>query len=207
MIQLALKRQMDFLGALIALAVLTPLFLVAALLIKLDSPGPVFYRRARAGKDAKKFFPLKFRSMVHKADTMGLKLGIKEGDVRITRVGRILRDWGLDELPQLFNVLKGEMSLIGPRPMLAEQIQWLNENQRKRLWMRPGMGGLALVKGRRAMLWKDRLRYDVEYVENWSLWLDLKLIFQTLWVVLVKREGMYEIEGGLQDEFIKDLTR
>jgi len=198
---------MDLWGACVAILLLTPFFLTAFLFIKLDSPGPVFYRRARAGQDGEEFVPYKFRTMIYKADTVGLKLGIEEGDARITRVGKALRDWGLDELPQLFNVLKGEMSLIGPRPMLPEQIQWLNVEQRKRLEMRPGMGGLALVKGRRAMLWKDRLKYDVEYVENWSLRLDVKLIFQTLWAVLVKREGLYEIEGGLQDEFIKDLTR
>lgn len=197
------KRQMDFWGALAALILLAPLLLAIALLIKLETPGPVFYRRTRVGKDGRPLSPFKFRTMAEKADRQGLGLNVQEGDSRITRAGKVLRAWGLDEFPQLLNVLKGEMSLIGPRPMLPEQAALLNEEQKKRLVMKPGMGGLALVKGRNALTWAERIAYDVEYVEKWNLLMDLKLIFQTLWVVLVKRRGLYEADAGLEDEFNK----
>lgn len=128
------------------------------------------------------------------------------GDLRITRVGRFLREWGFDELPQLINVLKGEMSIVGPRPTLRYQVDQYDDFQRRRLLVKPGITGWALVHGRNLLSWEERIKYDVWYVDHWSLWLDLQVMFKTLWVVLVTREGVYG-NGGVNDDFTGPIHR
>lgn len=117
-----------------------------------------------------------------------------------------MRNWGLDELQQLINVLKGEMSLVGPRPTLKYQVEQYDDFQRKRLLVKPGITGLAVIHGRNLLSWEERIKYDVWYVKNWSLWLDLKIMLKTLWVVLVARQGIYG-PGGINDDFTGDLTQ
>lgn len=200
-IQLFLKRSFDILGATLGLIILSPLFLVIAILIKLDSPGPVFFRYERIGKDGKPFFPFKFRTMVKGAIEKGLGYNVAENDERISRPGRFLRKWGIDEFPQLINVLKGEMSLVGPRPTFRYQVEKYNDFQRKRLLMKPGITGLALLHGRNLPSWEERIKYDVWYVENWSFWLDFKIILKTFYLIFIKQEGVYG-RGGINDPFL-----
>jgi len=200
-IQKIIKRTFDFLGGLIGLAILTPFFWIIAILIKLDSPGPVFFRYERIGKDGKSFKPFKFRTMKEGAIKEGLGYNVAENDERITRIGRFLRRWGIDEFPQMINVLKGEMSLVGPRPTLRYQVEKYNDFQRKRLLVKPGITGWALIHGRNLPSWEERIKYDVWYIENWSLWLDFKILLKTLHLIFIKKEGIYG-RGGINDPFI-----
>jgi len=200
-VQKIIKQSIDFLGALIGIIILGPLFLIVAILIKLDSRGPVFFRYERIGKDGKPFKPFKFRTMIEGAIETGLGYNIAENDERITRIGRFLRKWGIDEFPQLINVLRGEMSLVGPRPTLRYQVEKYNDFQRKRLLMKPGITGWALIHGRNLPSWEERIKYDVWYVENWSLWLDFKISLKTLDLIFIKKEGVYG-RGGVNDPFI-----
>ena len=163
-------------------------------MIRLDSPGPVFFRQQRIGKDGHPFVPLKFRSMVDKATTMGLGLNVSTDDPRITRVGRVLRNTSLDELPQLFNVLTGEMSLVGPRPTLPDQVAAYNNFQRRRLLVKPGITGWAQVNGRNAIPWEERIKLDVWYVENCSLKLDFTILLKTI-KTWTRQEGLYGPSG------------
>ena len=195
-----LKEIFDKTIAIVALIILSPLFIVISVLIKLDSPGPVFFIQERAGVKGKLFNSIKFRTMMHKAAECGLGLNVKDGDERITRVGRFLRAWSLDELPQLINVLKGDMSIVGPRPTLQYQVVLYNDFQRKRLLVKPGITGWAQVNGRNAISWEQRIKLDVWYVENWSMWLDLKIILKTIKVV-IKKEGLYGARG-INDDFM-----
>ncbi len=188
------KACLDFAGAWLGLMVLSPLIYLFAMLIRLDSPGPVFFRQERIGKNGKPFMSYKFRSMVDNATAFGLGLNVAVDDDRITRVGQFLRSTSLDEIPQLFNVLKGEMSLVGPRPTLRYQVERYNEVQRRRLLVKPGITGWAQINGRNAIPWEERIRLDVWYVDNWSLGLDLKILARTLKTVL-RREGLYGPEG------------
>lgn len=189
-LQLFIKRLFDFLLSLILLIVLSPLFLIIAILIKLDSEGEIFFKQERAGLNGKPFMIYKFRTMVKNAEKIGDGYYTGENDPRITRIGRFLRKTSLDELPQLINILKGEMSIIGPRPTLMYQVEKYDAFQRKRLLMKPGVTGLAQVNGRNSLSWPERIKYDVYYVENWNLWMDIKIFFKTFLVVL-KGEGVY----------------
>ena len=200
-IQLALKCLIDILLSFIGLVLLTVPFAIIALAIKLDSKGPIFFRQERVGKDGQSFKVWKFRTMVVGAVQQGLGYNIAKDDSRITRVGALLRNWGLDELPQLINVFIGEMSLVGPRPTLRYQVERYNDFQRRRLQVKPGITSLAVVLGRNALSWKERIEFDVWYVEHWSLWLDIKILFKTLWTVLVTHEGLYG-EDGVNDPFV-----
>lgn len=194
--QLALKRAMDIVLSAIGLTLLALPFMIIAIAIKRDSQGPAFFGQERVGRGGKPFRAWKFRTMVvHQAP--GYQ--VAQGDPRITRVGRLLRDWGFDELPQLINVLLGPMSLVGPRalPYRAEQY---DGHQRRRLKMKPGLTGWVVVNGRNRLGWEERMRLDVWYIENFSLWLDLVILLRTLWVVLVTREGVYG-PGGVNEEF------
>jgi len=199
--QLLLKRIFDFFGAVIGLVLLSPLFLIVAILIKLDSPGPIFFKYERIGKDGKPFVPFKFRTMIKDAIEKSLGYNIVKNDERITKIGKFLRKWGIDELPQLINVLKGEMSLVGPRPTFQYQVEKYNDFQKKRLIMKPGITGWALIHGRNLLPWEERIKYDVWYIENWSLWLDFKILLETLNLIFIKREGIYG-KGGINDPFI-----
>jgi lipopolysaccharide/colanic/teichoic acid biosynthesis glycosyltransferase len=174
------KEAFDKATAIVALIILSPLFIVISVLIKLDSPGPVFFIQERAGLQGKLFNSFKFRTMMHKAAECGLGLNVKDGDERITGVGKFLRTWSLDELPQIINVLKGDMSIVGPRPTLQYQVALYSDFQRKRLLVKPGITGWAQVNGRNAISWEQRIKLDVWYVENWSLWLDFKIILKTI---------------------------
>lgn len=200
MLQLLLKRIFDFLGAFLGLVALSPLFLITAILIKLDSKGHVFFMYERAGKNGKIFKPFKFRTMKEGAIKEGLGYNVSKNDSRITKVGYFLRKWGIDEFPQLINVFLGEMSLVGPRPTFTRQTEKYNEFEKKRLKMKPGLAGWALVHGRNSLSWEERIKYDVWYVENWSLWLDVKIIFKTFYLIFIKQEGVYG-KGGVNDDF------
>ena len=200
-IQLILKRLIDILLSLIGLILLVIPFGIIALAIKLDSKGPVFFRQARVGKKGRSFKVWKFRTMIQDAQSKGLGVTVAEDDDRITRVGRFLRNLGLDELPQLINVLVGDMSLVGPRPTLAYQVDHYDDFQRRRLEVRPGITSLAVVSGRNALCWEERIKLDVWYIDHWSLRLDLSILFRTLWKVLVTREGLYGVDG-VNDSFV-----
>jgi len=197
----AVKRSIDLLTSIGMLALLSLPFLVILLAIVLDDGRPVFFRQERIGLRGKPFRVWKFRTMVVGAATKGLRETVSVDDERITRVGRILRDWGLDELPQLINVLTGEMSLVGPRPTLAYQVAQYNDVQRRRLEAKPGITSLAVVSGRNALPWRKRIELDVRYVDHASVWLDLRILLRTLWCVLVTREGLYG-EDGTNDPFV-----
>lgn len=185
-----LKQLFDSILSFILILLLLPLLLLISVLIKLDSRGPVFFVQVRVGKDHKPFQIFKFRTMVPNAIHMGTGIYTDENDPRITRIGRFLRKTSLDELPQLFNILKGDMSFIGPRPTIKEQVIQYDDFQKKRLLMKPGITGLAQVNGRNSISWSERIKFDVQYVENWSLCLDLKILFRTVTVIL-KQEGLY----------------
>jgi len=199
--QLILKHLIDILLSLIGLVLLAMPFAIIAVAIKLDSKGPVFFRQERVGKDGRSFKVWKFRTMVVGAVQQGLGHNVAKDDSRITRIGAVLRNWGLDELPQLINVFVSEMSLVGPRPTLRYQVERYNDFQQRRLKMKPGITSLAVVSGRNALSWKERIRLDVWYVKQWSLWLDIKILFKTLWTVLVTHEGLYG-EDGVNDTFV-----
>jgi lipopolysaccharide/colanic/teichoic acid biosynthesis glycosyltransferase len=162
-----------------ALLVASPLLALAALAVKLEDGGPILYRQVRVGRDGADFELLKLRTMVVGAETMGAGLAVNHGDPRITRTGRVLRKLSLDELPQLWNVVRGEMSVIGPRPTLRYQVEQYDERQRHRLDVKPGITGWAQVNGRASLPWADRIELDVWYVEHRSPLLDLKILART----------------------------
>jgi lipopolysaccharide/colanic/teichoic acid biosynthesis glycosyltransferase len=198
----AAKRLLDLSVAIPAVILLALPFAAIALAIKLDDGGPVFFRQERVGRGGRPFRVWKFRTMVVDAVSKGLGVTVAAGDERITRVGRALRNLGIDELPQVLNVLTGEMSLVGPRPTLSYQVEHYDARQRRRLEVRPGITSLAVVSGRNALSWKDRIELDVWYIDHWSLGLDLKILFRTLWCVLVTREGLYG-KDGVNDSFVE----
>ena len=162
-----------------ALLVASPFLALAALAVKLEDAGPVLYRQTRVGRDGVDFELLKLRTMVVGAERMGAGLAVDRGDTRITRAGRLLRRLSLDELPQLWNVVRGEMSVIGPRPTLRYQVEQYDERQRQRLDVKPGITGWAQVNGRAALPWADRIALDVWYVEHRSPLLDLQILART----------------------------
>jgi lipopolysaccharide/colanic/teichoic acid biosynthesis glycosyltransferase len=171
----------------------SPLLALAALAVKLEDGGPVLYRQTRVGKDGVDFELLKLRTMVVGAETMGAGLSVDHGDSRITRSGRVLRKLSLDELPQLWNVVRGEMSVIGPRPTLRYQVEQYDERQRHRLDVKPGITGWAQINGRAALPWADRIELDVWYVEHRSPSIDVKILART---PLALFRGTYKGETG-----------
>jgi undecaprenyl phosphate N,N'-diacetylbacillosamine 1-phosphate transferase len=201
-----LKRLFDFTAALLMLLLLSPVLIVITLLIKLTSRGPVFFLQERAGRYGRAFTIYKFRTMVVGAEKIGDGVYTGANDARITRVGNFLRAWSLDELPQLLNILTGDMSIIGPRPTLMYQIEEYDEFQKQRLLARPGVTGWAQVNGRNSLTWPERITLDVWYVENWSLWLDLKILFKTVAVVF-KREGIYAEKSNFVIRDGKELNQ
>ena len=182
-VDLAIKRAVDFLGSGIGLIVVSPIFLITVILMELFMPGTVFFKQQRVGKNGTLFNILKFRSM--KVDKEAEKSHDFTKDAeRMTPFGNLIRRLKIDELPQLINVFKGDMSLVGPRPTIKEQTDLYNDYQRQRLKMRPGMTGLAQVNGNISLSWDERIKYDVEYVTNFSVLLDLKILFKTVGVVV-----------------------
>ena len=179
-IQLAVKQFMDFTLSLCLLLLLLPLFIIVSIAICLETKGSFLFIQERVGKNEKLFRIYKFRTMVKNAQNMGLKHRVIENDPRITRVGRVLRLTSIDELPQLINILKGHMSFIGPRPTLKYQTDQYDAYHKQRLLMKPGMTGLAQVKGRKSLDWNERFKYDIYYIHHYSLLLDAKIFLLTI---------------------------
>ncbi|MFA0736792.1 MAG: hypothetical protein OGMRLDGQ_003292 [Candidatus Fervidibacter sp.] len=185
-IQLLIKRLFDIIFSLTLIILLAPLILFIALLIWVTMGRPILFRQRRVGYKGQVFTIYKFRTMTEERDEHG---NLLPDEQRLTRFGRFLRETSLDELPELFNVLKGDMSLVGPRPLLVEYLPYYTPEERKRHNMRPGITGWAQVNGRNAITWDQKLALDVWYVDNWSLWLDFKIILMTI-IKVIKREGI-----------------
>jgi len=194
-LQLALKRVFDLVLSLLCLVVLAPVLALIALCISLDSPGDVFFKLRVAGRDGKPFDQWKFRTMIQNARDTAHRFETSATDPRITRIGRFLRRWSLDELPQLWNILRGEMSLVGPRPAFLEVAQRYSPDQARRLQMRPGLTGLAQLQGRNLLPWEQRIVLDIAYIDRYSLWLDTKTLWRTI-PLLLRGTGVYG-EGGV----------
>ncbi len=178
-----------------------PLFFISVL-VKLDSKGPIFFRQERVGKDGKLFRIWKFRTMVENASQLGLGIEIAKNDSRITRMGKFLRRFGIDEIPQVFNIIAGEMSLVGPRTALPHQFLQYTDFEKKRLRVKPGITNINILKGWNTLPWKERIKWDVWYIDHWSLWLDLKIMALTPIIVLTGR-GQYG-ENGIVEDYKSD---
>jgi lipopolysaccharide/colanic/teichoic acid biosynthesis glycosyltransferase len=190
-----IRRAVDVLVSAMALAVSSPVLALAALAIRLESPGGVVYRQGRVGLNGHPFDVIKLRTMVEGAEHKGAGLAVNVDDARITRVGALLRRTSLDELPNLLNVLRGEMSLIGPRPTLPIQVEQYTERQRGRLAIKPGITGWAQVNGRAALPWSERIELDLWYIQHRSLALDMKILWRTVAMVL-GGSGLYKGAAG-----------
>jgi lipopolysaccharide/colanic/teichoic acid biosynthesis glycosyltransferase len=184
------NRALDLAVAGLLIVLTAPLLGLAALAIKLESRGPVIYRQRRIGKDGRPFELLKLRTMVPGAESMGAGIYVLEGDPRITRTGRLLRRFSLDELPNLVNVLRGDLAIVGPRPTVQEQVDGYTERQRRRLEVKPGITGWAQINGRTSLPWPERIELDVWYVEHRSLRLDLRILARTI-RMLATGHGLY----------------
>ena len=191
----ALKRGFDLTAGALLLALAAPLLAAACAAIRIESRGAAVYRQRRVGKDGEEFDLLKLRTMVSGAERIGAGLAVDEGDPRITRVGALLRRWSLDELPNLVNVLRGEMSLVGPRPTVQVQVAQYSARQLGRLSVEPGITGWAQVKGRAALPWHERIELDLWYIEHWSVLLDLRILAETV-RLLVSGQGLYRGPTG-----------
>ena len=192
-----LKRPIDILCALAAIIVFSWLYVIVAILVRVKLGSPVLFTQDRPGKDEKIFKLYKFRTMTDARDENG---NLLPDDVRLTKFGKFLRSTSLDELPEAFNILKGDMSVIGPRPLLVKYLPLYNEEQRKRHNVRPGLSGLAQVNGRNTVTWEQKFAYDVEYVEKVTFLGDVKIIFDTVKSVL-KREGISSETSVTMEEF------
>ncbi len=188
-----MRRAFDVVASALALIVASPLLLAAAVAIRLETPGSPLYRQRRVGLDGHEFDVLKLRTMVAGAEHQGAGLAVEAGDARITRVGRFLRRTSIDELPNLVNVLRGEMAVVGPRPTVPAQVARYTDRQRGRLTVRPGLTGWAQVNGRTSLSWDERIEFDIWYVEHRTLLLDARIIWRTVRLVLggddVHRDG------------------
>lgn len=200
---LKIKRLLDMILSLIGLIVISPIFLIVAVAIKIDSKGPVIFKQKRLGKNGKEFEIYKFRSMVVGAEKIGTGVYSKKGDSRVTRVGNFIRMTSIDELPQLVNILKGEMSFIGPRPVLTYhpwKLEEYTEEQLKRFEVRPGITGWAQVHGRKCIEWTKRIDLDNYYVKNCSFLIDLKILFKTVKVLFSMENNVNTIETDTKNE-------
>ena len=195
-----IRRALDILVAAVALLATAPLIALAMLAVRLESRGSPLYRQLRIGLDGRAFEMLKLRTMVAGAESIGAGLAVNEGDPRVTRVGAILRRTSIDELPNLLNVLRGEMSLIGPRPTVPAQVEQYTPRQRRRLEIRPGITGWAQVHGRASLPWSERIELDLYYIEHRSPALDLKILLRTFQVVLGGSDLYKGQAGGWEGE-------
>ena len=194
---LACKRLFDITVAGSALFVLSPLIALISLAIKLDDRGPILFVQERVGRNRRNFRCYRFRTMVLGAESIGNGLIVTENDARITRVGRLLRQWTLDEIPQLINVLMGDMSIVGPRPWVPDQAAYCSQADSRRFNFKPGMAGWAWIHGRNRLPWEERVRLDLFYVDHWSLALDFSILTKAF-VLLFRRDGVYfaQADGG-----------
>lgn len=198
-INLFIKRIFDVISSGIAIIVLLPIFIIVSILIKNDSEGPIFFKQERRTKNGKIFLMYKFRTMVVNAEKMGTGLFNYENDPRVTKVGRVLRNTSIDELPQLFNIFKGDMSVVGPRPCVKYELgdfDTLNKKYKKRFEMKAGLTGLAQVKGRNDISWEDKVIYDNKYIEDFQrlgVIIDIKILFESV-IKVFKKENIYEVK-------------
>ena len=197
MYKLFVKRVLDFVLSLIAIIVLSPVYLIVAILVRTKLGSPIIFTQERPGKDEKIFKMYKFRSMTDERDENG---NLLPDEIRLTKFGKALRSTSLDELPELFNILKGDMSIVGPRPLLVKYLPLYNEHQRHRHDVRPGFTGLAQCNGRNAISWEEKFDLDVYYVKHLSFFLDVKIIFKTIKTVFYK-EGISSETSVTMEEF------
>jgi lipopolysaccharide/colanic/teichoic acid biosynthesis glycosyltransferase len=195
--EMIIKRSFDVILSLIALIILSPLLLIIAILIYFKLGKPIIFMQERIGKDKRVFKLIKFRTMRETKDKKGNYL---PDEKRLTKFGLILRSTSIDELPELINVIKGDMSLVGPRPLLVEYLPFYNERQIKRHDVHPGLSGWAQINGRNAISWTEKFEFDLWYIENWSLFLDLKIILGTF-VRVFKREGINQNDQRIMEKF------
>lgn len=188
--QRLIKRLCDIIVAAVLAVLFIPIFLIVSLLIKIDSKGPVFFIQDRPGKDGKGYNIIKFRTM--RVGSQGKYPDITQRNPNITRIGHLLRRLHVDEAPQVINILKGEMSLVGPRPPMFSEVDFNNDFELKRFLMKPGMAGWAQINGGNNISWQERVACDVWYVENWSLWLDFKIFLIAIWKILILGRGLYK---------------
>ena len=198
MIYKYIKRILDIISSLLAIIILSPLLAVTAVLVKTKLGSPVLFKQERPGKDEKIFTLMKFRTMIDERDENGELL---PDEIRLTKFGKFLRSTSIDELPELFNILKGDMSVIGPRPLLVEYIPRYNEHQHRRHEVRPGLSGWAQVNGRNTVSWEDKFDMDVHYVDNYSFAMDVKILFMTVLNVL-KKEGISSETSATMEVFM-----
>lgn len=196
-LQLIIKRIIDILLSFIALILLSPIFLIVSLMIRIKLGSPIFFIQERPGKNGEIFKMIKFRTMLNTTDKNGSLL---PNEMRHTKFGKILRSTSLDELPELINVLKGDMSLVGPRPLLVEYLPLYNEYQSRRHEVKPGITGLAQVNGRNTISWEEKFDYDVWYVDNFNLLIDVRIIFQTI-INVFARKDINQSEGVTMAKF------
>lgn len=192
-----IKRWMDFILSFITLVVLSPVFLIVAILVRKKLGSPVIFKQERPGKDEKIFCMYKFRTMTDERDSEG---NLLPDEQRLTKFGKVLRSTSLDELPELFNIVKGDMSIVGPRPLLVRYLPLYNDCQKRRHEVKPGFTGLAQVNGRNSISWEEKFEWDVKYVENITFWNDIKIILKTIKTVLC-REGISSETSVTMEEF------
>lgn len=192
-----IKRFMDFLIAALSIIIFSPLLIILAILVRLKLGGPVIFKQERPGLNGKVFKLYKFRTMTDAKDENG---NLLDDEYRLTSFGKKLRSTSLDELPELYNILKGDMSIVGPRPLLVKYLPLYNDEQKRRHDVRPGLTGLAQVSGRNAITWTEKFNKDIEYVDNVSLGLDISIFFKTIYCVL-KKEGINSDSAATMEDF------
>ena len=197
------KRLFDFILSLLAIIILSPVMIIIAILVKVKLGSPIIFIQERPGKNEKIFKMFKFRSMTDQRDENG---NLLSDDIRLTKFGKLLRSTSLDELPELFNILKGDMSIVGPRPLMSRYLSYYTQEERIRHNVRPGLTGYAQINGRNSLSWDEKLKMDVVYVRQLSLYMDLKIILNTV-LVVVKREGIGLEDIGNLDDYRNKKTR